>query len=595
MGGRDICVNMITLPGEKRKWFQTNRSKILGNLWATFNIDLQSNLGLLKGSPRLRTVTATADLAALSTTPSAFRYFDTRFFSIVGLNILRSASSTAVSGFAVDTSTATPTTNSIGSDLEIFNGALFASTGNELWSLNAGAGGTWTRRGGATPLNSGSLHLLTYFKKFNRLYVLDANDNVLSMSTGYSLATSGDYTLDLGVANLQLRLTCIRATSETIWLGAGTYLDNTGAGRIFAWDGISAQPSHEYVIKGSAIAAMTVIDDVPYAIDSNGTLFQFTGASFEEIGRLPSDKLHNLAVFDSLGVVHPNGLIGTRNGTILALVNNRNTDTIGTTTINENLPSGVWEWSRDYGFTHKHSVSYNSISDSTITDYGQNKLSSVGALFSQNTTVAGDNGSLMLGATYFTSSTAAASSAIFIDDSNDIVQKFSYFVTTWISSANLLEKWRKIAVKYRQLLASTDRITVKYRLREAAPTYITITWVNTTSFTTTTDVSAMVGYEVEILQGTGSGKCAHITGVTGSGTYTVTIDEAVTGVTTGTAKARTQAWKKLFQVGDQTTESQIRNLEASSERIQLKVTMLFTGENEFNDLIVVDAPGTLLV
>jgi hypothetical protein len=91
-----------------------------------------------------------------------------------------------------------------------------------------------------------------------------------------------------------------------------------------------------------------------------------------------------------------------------------------------------------------------------------------------------------------------------------------------------------------------------------------------------------------VLQGTGSGKCAHIISVTGSGTYTVTLDEPFTGVTTGTAKARVQNWIKLLTVSDQGSESKKTTTGKASERIQFKVCMQFTGEDELHELILIN-------
>lgn len=94
---------------------------------------------------------------------------------------------------------------------------------------------------------------------------------------------------------------------------------------------------------------------------------------------------------------------------------------------------------------------------------------------------------------------------------------------------------------------------------------------------------------MEILQGTGSGACVHITDISeNGGTYTVTVDTAVTGVTTGTAKARFQKWIKLFPV----VTGQVRSWEqmsigAPNTRIQIKGCMTFKGNDEFHKFVLV--------
>jgi hypothetical protein len=136
-------------------------------------------------------------------------------------------------------------------------------------------------------------------------------------------------------------------------------------------------------------------------------------------------------------------------------------------------------------------------------------------------------------------------------------------------------------------------VLFKYRIKEEEPTYATITWTSTSTFTTTTDVTAYwtsgVGGEVEVIQGTGSGSCTHITSiVNNAGTYTVTLEEAVTGVT-GTAKARFQKWIKIFPKDTQSTEtswSQFTIGSDSTPRIQLKGCLTWTGDGEFYKFIV---------
>lgn len=578
-------------------YLQTNRSDDLGSLWSTMNLDFQSNLGTMRVAPRLKVNTATATVAQLNNAPVAFEYFGSKFWTVASQRIFQGGETPEVA-FTVDTSTAFKTTySSAQSDLELFNGQLFSTTTDEIWSLDAATGGTWTQRGGANSLPGGGNHMMTYFKKFNRLYVINSDDLVYSMSTGYALASSGDYTLNLAT-NQQYAMLCIKASSNSIWIGAGAQLNAQARGKIYQWDGISAQPTNEYTIDANSCVAIVIDDDIPYAMDSNGVLLKFTGSSFEEIGRLPQSNLDSAVIYGNEGFIHPNGLIATKDHTILALINNLNTNSAGT--ISENLPSGVWEFSEEFGFTHKHSLSYNPVANSTITDYGQNRITRAGALIEANvpSTTAGRNGTLMLGANYYTDATTITS-GIFINDSNNTVQKKGYFVTSWFNSSEIEDKWSRLWATYRRLLAANDSIVFKYRLNEEEPVETTITWVNTTSFTTTTNITAYgptatgfngtVGGEVEVTQGTGSGSCVHITNISeNGGTYTVTLDTAVTGVTTGTAKARFQKWIRLYptQELDQVKSWSQFQIGQNNTRIQIKGCLTFTGNDEFHKFVL---------
>jgi len=584
-------INNFPAKNQGYTYLQTNRSDDLGSLWSTLNLDFQSNLGTMRVAPRLKKNTNTTDQANLGE-PVAFKYFGV-FHAIAGGRIFVGGTS-ANDVFTPDTATNSQTSYSALSDLQIFNGILFSTTNTEIWSLD-GAGGTWTRRGGAAPLGSSS-HMMTYFKKFNRLYVIGDATNIYSLNTAYTLVTSGDYALNLNSPNQQEVSICMKATSDSIWIGAGTYLNETGRGKIYQWDGISAQVTNEYILDANACMAILIHNDIPYAFDSNGALLKFNGSSFEEIGRLPNNNLVNQNYVVNTSFIHPNGLLATKNNTILALVRNRNNDS--TSSIPENLPSGVWEWSSDFGFTHKHSVSYNPVASSTITDYGQNRVALTGALSNGDALSSPTGtGTILVGVNYYTDATNIVS-GIFVDDSENTIQKKGYFVTTWFNSQQIEDKWARIWAVYRRFLASNDSIVLKYRLYEEEPIEATITWTSTTTFTTTTDVTAYsptatgfngtIGGEVEITRGTGGASCAHITSiVNNAGTYTVTLDTVITGVT-GTATARFQKWIKLLpEITGQVKSWEQMAIGMNNTRIQIKGCLTFTGDDEFQKFALV--------
>src|SRR5690606_27804917 len=147
------------------------------------------------------------------------------------------------------------------------------------------------------------------------------------------------------------------------------------------------------------------------------------------------------------------------------------------------------------------SLSYDPIS-SSITDYGQEEIITPGALFitSNNETDDTKDGTILAGAEHYTNATSRATS-IFFDNSLDTVQKYGYFVTTKIYS-DIVGTFSRMVLRADKLKNSGSRIDIKMRTEEKTPTRISITWVDTNTFTTTTDVSGKEGYEVEVLRGT---------------------------------------------------------------------------------------------
>jgi len=588
------------------RFLQTNRSDVLGSLWSSFNIDLQSNLGVVRVAPRLKINTQTSDQANLGS-PAAFKFFDNRYFAICGARIFKNSGYKPSLGFSEDTSTGVQT-NYLpeNSDLEVYLDKLWATGNGALYykDRNGSGTGAWTSH---STVPDASVNLMVFGRKFNRLY-LTTNSSQVDSTDGTTYASTGDYTINLGVSD-ENNITAICETSEGIWLGTTNISNENGRGSVYFWDGKSSVATKRYYLNAPGAYALVTYNDIPYVMDTFGIFSKFNGTNFQEIGRLPfsdlllADSSTGFSTFNDR-FIHPKGIIPTRNGTFLALIFNNydNTDN----TISENCPSGIYEFSEETGFVHKHALTYNTVGSLSVTDFGQNRIGTksvdpfVGALVQAWTPDDGSrNGMIMCGATFFTNATAQTS-AIFIDDSLNTTAKRGYFVTTWFNSEGIKDNWVSVWSQYRRLLDSSDSIVVKYRFFDEPAVSADITWVNTTSFTTTTDISAYwtsgTGFEVEIIQGTGSGLCAHITNIVlAGGTYTVTIDETATGVTTGTARARFQKWIKLDAISGQVEEHSRGSITLPSSRIQVKVAMAFTGDDEFHKLSILSTDNIKII
>ena len=575
-------------------WRQTNRSDILGSLWSSFNLDLTDNLGVTRVSPR--TLLTTDNITDLGI-PCAFEFFDTLYWAIAGSYIFNNSGVTN-GNFTKDATGSSPTSySSDESDLELFNGFLYTSATGGLFkkTANGSGGGAWSADLLAT-LETAFPHLLLAFG--DRLYVTDEGHIVHSLDDGDSPASpSGtpntvSYTLDLSIfgGSAKNTISCMRATTQYIWIG--TINRNQGKARVYYWDGAQPTPNGFVELDSSGALAMVIKDDVPYIMDTNGALLQFNGGTFKEIARLPYDKfvyLDNVYDIDHTDrPIHPNGMTIV-DDKINVLVNNLNFNEAESE--NENLPAGIWEFDERIGLYHKLSLSYHAFSAGSVEDYGQNKLSKVGAIThaKNNSKAANTDGHMLIGAQYFSDATTVAE-GIWTTNPRDTKQKYGYLVTTKTFSANLKDNWQKVYTRIKRLLASTDKIVVKYRTTEVAPVTATITWVNTTSFTVTAAnvPDLAVGDEVEVLQGDGSGQCSHVTAITGTTTYTVTVDETYTGATTNTAKARFQKWIKSNVTISQTEDYFEFPLGATTPWIQIKVCFRFTGKNEMYDILLIN-------
>lgn len=603
---------IIRIPEQTKKFLQSNKTKFYGpfaNLWATMNIDLFTVKGIIKLANRLKIVSKTGDTGASNLgVPVGFTYFNSAVFCIGGARIFTSSSDIIPNTtFTEDASTGAITTYSADrDDLANFNGTLVASESTHLYSLNQASGGTWTSRTSA--LSSNERHMLAYFKKYNRLYVTN-NSSVNSIDTGWTFSnTAGSFSITLNQDSGGV-ISCMEAGSDRLWIGmrrgvagSGDTLNPLTGCSVLEWDGSGAQILKEHRIPASGVLAMVIRDDKPIIMDTNGVLREFSGFGFKEIGRLPLERGQSLRYtgISTACFIHPKGLTISKDGTILALINGSCLNNLATTeTPVENLPSGIWEFDGEGGANHRHSFSYMPITSTTVTDHGQNRVVSIGSISNMKIASNSTYGieTLMAGCEYYTNATSSTM-GVFIDAPTSITnstytegQKYGYFVTPWVQGFDALEMWQKAFIKYRQLLTSGDKIVVKYRLTEGIPVKITATWASTTTFTTTTNITSYVGYEVEVLNGTGGGKCAHITSVATSAgpTYTATLDETFTGVTSGTAIVRIQNWTRIGDVTDQLSEMRQITVAKNSPRIQVKVCLQFTGDDEFHELDILSS------
>ena len=254
---------------------QLNTSTVLGDLVATFNIDLTTNFGKIRVSPRGMLNTNTTSIA------TAFKPYNNNTASVwyaitrtgtTGACLSKSSSLNPSSSFTADTSTGAPSNIDVTkSDMELFNGKLYVTSGNStsIYILN---GGTWST---ITPtIDTGSPHMLNAFN--NRLYISNALTNVISCDVSNTFAyTSGGGQNQISIAGYAagLSITFIKSAQNRIFIG--TVNTNGGRGYVFVWDGIDPVNFDKVIeLKSPGAMACVVMDDVPYIMDAHGVLRQ---------------------------------------------------------------------------------------------------------------------------------------------------------------------------------------------------------------------------------------------------------------------------------------------------------------------------------
>lgn len=630
--------NTIQFPsGASRVWSQQNvsdtvradpSSGLVGNLYSSFNIDLVERDGKIRVGKRMIVNTNSNDVAQLVGSPVGFRIANSgKVYTAAGFNGTGYVFNTSgPSGSNLDLAfsknvvaggaTAPSTIDSFYSDIDLFYDQIFVTTpSSTAYFLNA-AETAWTTInifGDST--TDTNVHMLASFGQ--RMYCTYGGNGIVSWDMTGSSTTPANYSNKTGTGSLIIgdstntsRIIWMRAASDRMWIG--TLNTNGGKGYVYTWDGESSLVTAAYRLQSSGALSCVIKDDIPYIIDTYGRLSKWNGGTFVQIAQF--NMLNNLFLYNAMGVnnsrfIHPNGM-SLLNGQVSALVDGRNYDggfgPPPTFTQLNAIPSGVWQYDPLYGWFHKHSLGISHKTD-TIIDYGQiypNSTGTVAAvgglseLISSFMNGSGQNGSFLAGGTYTTdfSSSGALQSAIFYDDNNDTLKKAAYFITAKIPSGDVTDIWQKVFIAHKPLLNSSDRYAVKYRTVESPSSIIVVT-CPTTSTLSSTDANVanfVIGDEVEFTGGRNSGICAHITNISNSsGTYTVTLDETITGDGSGaTSRVRFQKWVKIKEVNDQTSMFSESGINATASTwVQFKVWILCAGANEIETLSVVSKPS----
>jgi len=600
---------------------QPNKGDISGNLSQSLNLDVRTNPGRFRVSPRLIVITKDNDASLtgfglpivflLAEHSSGSRVFmitaigtDTtngtgRVFMNTGINF--SAFVNLAGGYATNQ----PTTIQLSkSDAVLWNGNIMVShyTGNASNISRLGiVSAAWTANW-YTVTVAGSFgtadSLANMGVGFNgNLYIAQAGatpayGNVTYVGVTGNAVESGNGTLDFG---LRYTTIWIRSTSNRIWVGMMEWLgSNTTAGNdgcIAEWDGTGSAANKIHHINAPCALSACVYKDVLYIIDAWGVLKKFSGYDFQEVARLPVANTN----YEMPGIrlalrndrwIHQRGMevVG---GKIKVLVNNL----VSSGVYVSEMPSGVWSFDPEnpsQGFIHEYAPCAAS------TDFGQQAVEGVGALGELKIS---NTGNLFAGVSYYTDDATTNRKAVFYDDVATNATKRGSFTTPFLPSDQIQDTWQR--ANYRlSALPSGDKVIGKYRVAKDSnfPFIASATWTSTTTFTSTSAnfANVVAGHEVESVMGGSASTTAHVSSISNvAGTYTVTIDEAI-GQASGTFKIKVDNFKKMGTISATSETEGDLPMGDMGTKVQVKTEVRATGNLEIEDVTVIGQKHKLL-
>ena len=554
-------MSTFKVPGDNKQIVQSNNGDYAGNVWSTFNIDLDSNPGVIKTSKRLTRVLGPDDIG--SQVVQALQIHDGFYYLATNSDVYRCSVNSDPTDNSNWSDVSTFGADDLGfeSDLTSFNGLLLVSLGTDIasWDGSTKDADWWTNVASGTALTADVPHIMEVVQSQKEtLYVTNGE------SVHYYEKDGTEQIVELD--SFQKAGTLAPGLSGSMWVGSYTEVGNNAyVYEIRTNEVVDSTPVYNqaYAIDGRAALSVFMYKNTPFVITERGYIQVFNGAGFETIAQFPWANGSSVMQGARPGLVqdsptskaiHPKGA-RVRGDKCFIYVDA--SDEYGDNTLLSNRgASGVWVLDlKTFSLTHRYGLTQAS------TDFGVQKVNRSGPLLITNT----PQTRIMVGGDI-------DNDGVWME-SDDTPQ--GYFVTVRHEANSIADKFEKFVIKT-DTLATSDSITVKYKdvSKPNLPLNINnITWKDNTRFTTTNALTGVsVGDEVEIVAGHYAGSIATITKIEGGTTKTVTVDTTF-GTLNETSDVRIDAWKIIKVLDATNTEKFVIGGSELSPSRQYKVIL----------------------
>ena len=525
------------VPNSQKQIIQSNVGDYAGNLWSTFNCDLDSNPGVIKAAPRLTQVLGSSELG--SDIVQALQIHDGNYVLATNGRVFECSTNNNPTDVSNWSAISTLGLEDLGleTDMTSFAGLLLISLGTDIMSyVGTTKDDDWgTDVAGLTALTAGYVHTMDVLRSgTDTLFITDKN------KIRYYNGDAGGTIITL---DPQMVANAMTPSLDRMWVGSYTEVENNAyvyEVQIGATN-INGDPSYNqsYEVGGRVCLAMFTYRNTPFVITDRGYIQAFNGAGFQTVAQFPWATQSKVMEGCRPGLIqdsptskaiHPKG--AKVNGKYCYIYVNTDDEYVSNQNLDARSPAGVWVLDLEtYSLTHKYALT------ETSTDYGISKVDRSGPLLITNTPetrimVGGDNGA------------DGNSTGVWMEGTST---PQAYFTTIRHEAESVADAFEKLVVK-NDTLNTNETITIKYKdltLPNFPYLVNAVTWLSANVFTTTdTMTNIVVGYEVEFLAGLGAGQLAHIQSITGGTTKTVTVDTSF-GVLNSTSDVQIESYKLL--------------------------------------------------
>lgn len=351
---------MPKIPTSTKKFSQTNRSDVSGNIWYTKNIDFNEE-GLIKLSPRFAQVISDSSLNTrydtdFNISPSIGRYGlnGDMYFATIESPFVATLSSTSFT-ISQDVGSNVPTLAS-NSRARWWQNRWYVTTDTSLFYKTV-ASGNWTDA--SVSLTTGIKHPIEVFR--NKTSMCVGNGNVV-----YLINTSHSTTVTLTIP-ADYEIVDIKYSNNKV--GIITKLSTVAVGQnqeafFFVWDGAATSANNGFPVGTNEIASIEAYKGSWVILTKSGQLLYFNGGGFQEIAIFPffsKDRIWDTSMFGDTMLVDGDLIYININGTL-------NINGLKQETYLENNVGGIWCYDPSVGLYHKYSPSISQINSISVTD-----------------------------------------------------------------------------------------------------------------------------------------------------------------------------------------------------------------------------------
>lgn len=616
-------------PKETKRWTGPYLGNYYGELWKTFNVDLDRSEGKISLSSRFQRITDSSTMiggTAESGRVQAFTRTDAdctdRYWALASTSLLKTDSATPENqpeperNWSLDGIASSPTSNRDmtihGNDSRADSGRnkLFVTTDTDISVMNDSGTPVWTAnwwatKQGLTTLKSGlPFHPIEYFP-FRKITLVGDGNLVHTISRPSDTQNdTGTYARLVLPSNLIINH--IFTTTNRAWMLCSDRFGSNGA--IVEWDGFSQTYNEIHNALGRGVATGINYREIPIVVNTKGIILEYSGKGFVPMMRngqqisFPITEEPETDLIDTsdtslslIGRIDPRGMTIGVDGLIYMNVKSPNI-------FSPRQDGGIWCLNPITGrLYNKHSL-VDSTSDFGVS--GAIGEFRAGAVYAVPNTTARRN-LLAGGIIYTTAASSSLQTGIWLLEApTATTAQRGYFITQYVPASEVRDLWDSIWLRFRRFISS-NTIVVKAKgtrslvVSNGNPLVKTITWTSTTTFTVTlaaADDALVVGDELWVESGVSAGLLAHITIISGAhaALQTITIDETASAGS-GTAGGRFDRWKKLGAITSTSVYEANVNIGIDSSFIQFKVEMRGPARQlEISDMIINSEPSVYI-